>query len=223
MNTDIATIQPTAPIGPALQQMDVVPNGTESSEDDLPTAFGAQQSLLQSLIQRYKQQELSVSEANIKLAEIVVEAKQALQPEQFAEFCKAVRLNPKGSKFRKLLSLGKNASRFEIEPERMPRKWTTRYKLGTLDADKFQQVVDDPSFSMNSTAKDIDRILGQSPKSNKPKTQPETFVIALNEIDETLRRQFCQRLIGLMEEFGLKSTPGEDIDALFVELRQTVA
>lgn len=205
MITDIATIQPTAPIGPAFPQMDVVP----VEQNCARTLFqaGTEPSQLQSLIERYQQQELSESEAKIKLPKIVLEAKQTLPREQFAEFCMAVDLNPKSSKLRKLLKIGQNASRFDLYPGRIPPNWTTQYKLAALKPEQFDRVLANPNFNADSTADDIDHILNdpkaQGPASAKPAAKPD-FTISFDTIDDNpTKLEISRKFEELAEQYGL--------------------
>ena len=123
---------------------------SDAAEDLVPN--GTSDSLFDSLVERYRTFAKKSAENIIQLAETLVEAKAKLSGMQLHDFCQAVGLDQNGSKFRKLLTIGQEASRFEPYVDRLPTNWTTIYKLASLDGTVFDRVAKDARFAPMMTA-----------------------------------------------------------------------
>jgi hypothetical protein len=118
------------------------------------------------------------AETIIKRAKILKEAEDKLGEKElshtFKEFCEELLgVKPEHSTVRKMLKIGKEASRFYPVLDQLSDNWTTIYKLATLEEDKFNRLTDDERFTPKTTAKDIDKICPPEPKKpRKKKAKP---------------------------------------------------
>lgn len=171
---------------------DLVPNGTSDS-------------LFDSLVERYRTFAKKSAENIIQLAETLVEAKAKLSGMQLHDFCQAVGLDQNGSKFRKRLTIGQEASRFEPYVDRLPTNWTTIYKLASLDGTVFDRVAKDARFAPMMTAGEVALIIaGKSNESSK--RLPNDWSIHLVGCDKEMKLEVCKKLIDIADEYGFKYT-----------------
>ena len=158
------------------------------------------------LVQRYRTFAKACAENIVKLAETLVIAQRRLAPDTFGEFCKEVGLDPEGSTFRKLVVIGKAASRFEPFVERMPNSWTTVYKLAKIDSNAFDRVTQSEQFSPFMTANDVALILDGPPSVKKARRTD--LSIDLGGLDEQTKIEVYNQLQSLKDKFHFELTVG---------------
>jgi hypothetical protein len=167
-------------------------------------------------VDKYRLFTKQTAEAIIKAAETLYEAHETLAPVDFHQFCKEVDLVEDGSKFKKLMAIGKAVSRFEPYLDRMPNAWTTIYKLATLDGNEFEQVVQSASFAPFMTANDIDVALKGPKAKGKAKLAKDTdgLVIDLSGLAKTVQRDVYRQLRELRQTFGFGVTANGEFKAI---------
>jgi hypothetical protein len=166
------------------------------------------------LVDRYRLYTKQTAEAIIRAAETLFTAHETLAPVDFHQFCTEVQLVEGGSKFKKLIEIGKAVARFEPYLDRMPNAWTTIYKLAVLESNEFEQVVQSPSFEAFMTANDVDVIL----KGPKAKTalgkKADGLIIDLSGLAKPVQRDVYRQLRELKQKFGFSVTANGEFKAI---------
>ncbi len=166
------------------------------------------------------------AETFIKRAEILKKAKDELGKNKldftFEGFCEELGMKPRASSkgqlvehstVKKMLKIGKEASRFYPVLDQLPDNWTTLYELAKLDEKKFNQVIEDERFNPKMTAKVLDEICPPEPKEKK-KGKPKTVLnitikVKLDAIDGDKKQELHNRLQALTEDFNGVEVKGE--------------
>jgi hypothetical protein len=139
---------------PVPNRTATVPNGTSSDSE------------VDELIKQYLSLGKVSAETFVKKAVTVAKAEK-LSKSKRQQFCTVVNLQYDGSKYRKLLKIGQEASRFEPVFDRLTNSWTTLYKLAVLEKDQFDRVTQDVRFDPMMTAAEVNVILtGKSGGAN---------------------------------------------------------
>jgi hypothetical protein len=171
----------------------------------VPVQNGTELSLLDTLITRYMTFAKASAENFVRMAQTLIEAKSKLRILDFVDFCRRVGLEHDGSTYRKLLIIGRQASRFESVFDRMPANWTTVYKLATLEKDKFDRVTSDERFSPMMTGSEVDLIVKGKSGENSTRLSHDCF-IHLAGFETPKKREFCEKLEAFSKEYGFKYT-----------------
>ncbi len=164
------------------------------------------------LVDHYRLFTKQTAEGIIKAAETLYTAHETLAPVDFNQFCIEVELVREGSKFKKLMMIGKTVSRFEPYLDRMPNAWTTIYKLATLEGPEFEQIVQSDLFAPFMTADDITLIL-DGPKAKVAK-KPDGLVIDLRGLTKPVKVKLYRRVSELSKEFGFGLTANGELKAI---------
>jgi hypothetical protein len=188
---------------------------TNESNSLVPVPNGTEASIFDGLVNRYRGFARKSAEHIIKLGETLLEAKQTLSDQRLKDFCHEVRLEHDGSTFRKLLKIGEEASRFEPFVESMPVGWTTIYKLATLEKDKFDTVAHNDRFGPTMTERQVRAIVnGDGTSNNRPRRSLDDCCIDLCGLDDATILEFREKLIALVDDFGVKCSFSARINAL---------
>lgn len=136
------------------------------------------------------------------LGKTIVEANEALSPDEFATFCQEIGIEKNSATFKKFHKIGSRA--FQLEPflEKLPTAWTTLYKLSTLQPDDLNVITSGEFLSPLTTAKQVDEYFGKQ----KAASQREAFdiFISTEELDEEVQAQVHEALNELREQFCFK-------------------
>jgi hypothetical protein len=175
-----------------------VPDGT------VPVVPGL--SRLDELVQQYQTFARKSAKATLDLAETVIIAESELNKRDLQEFYRRVGLDRKGSTYRKMRIVGRKKSRFEPFLDRLPPCWTTLAKMGSLQPDQFDRVINDSRFGPKMTGPSVDEILGRvSSKSSKHAKGLRTdCIISFGDLDTAGKRNAHTKLIELSHECGFK-------------------
>jgi hypothetical protein len=166
------------------------------------------------LVDRYRLFTKQTAEAIIRAAETLFTAHETLAPVDFHRFCTEVQLVENGSKFKKLMEIGKAVARFEPHLDRMPNAWTTIYKLAVLESNEFEQVVQSPSFESFMTANDVDVILKGPKAKSKLTKQTDGLIIDLSGLAKPIQRDVYRQLRELRQKFGFGVTANGEFKAI---------
>jgi hypothetical protein len=166
------------------------------------------------------------AESIIKRAEIIYEAEAKLGKNAisytFTRFCKELGYdNPKHSNVKKMLVIGKRASRFYPVLDRVSDNSTTIYKLATLDDADFQRVTEDERFTSKMTAKDLDAICPPKPKKprkGKGGSKAATHVVAEPEAGTPIPAELMGEPVGTTPEWHQRAAAIDEHDASDIKL-----
>lgn len=174
-------------------------NSSKKTETEPPVPFGTAEA--DKLAKRYLSFAKKSAENVIKMAETLVDAEKLFE---FArrDFCTAVKLEHSGSKYRKLLKIGQEASRFEPFLDRLPNSWTTLYRLAVLDKDQFDRVVKDELFAPTMTAAEVNLVLGGESDDDQSEQLPIDCRIHLKGLEPSKKIEVCDKIMSLAEEYG---------------------
>ena len=126
------------------------------------------------LVRRYREFAMKGARCVLDLAATIVDAGKLPEPELDA-FCAEVRLDRKGSTYRKLRYIGDRLDRFEPLADRMPCSWTTVYQLARLSHEDFERVARSDRFGPLMTLRDVEMIVQSAmpaPRAKKRDVAP---------------------------------------------------
>jgi hypothetical protein len=131
---------------------------------------------------------------------VTVLAAETLGPQRLEEFCERVKVDRKGSSFRKLRAIGHAAQRFEPLIERLPNNWTTLYQLAQLPPAQLEEVSQDDRFCSIMTAKDLRSI--QSEPIPNPVSFTKDIFIDVSEVKDLVL--LFEKLDELKDDLGIQ-------------------
>jgi len=178
------------------------------------------------------------AETFIKRAEILKKAKAELGENEldytFEGFCEELGMKPRASSkgqlvehstVKKMLKIGKEASRFYPVLDQLPDNWTTLYELAKLDEDTFNQVIEDERFNPKMTAKVLAEICPPEPKMTAkvldeifPPAEPKakkikvlSFIIKVDlaHVDDDKKQEIHSLLQSLTKDFNGVEVKGD--------------
>jgi hypothetical protein len=154
---------------------------------------------LDELVEQYQSFAKQTAQGIVMLG-VTVLAAEALGAKQLEEFCERVKLNRKGSSFRKLRAIGQAAQRFEPLIERLPSNWTTLYRLAQLPPAQLESASADDRFCATMTAADLRSI--QSEPDPDPVSFAKDIFIDVSEVKDLVL--LFEKLDELKDELGIQ-------------------
>jgi hypothetical protein len=174
-----------------------VPNGTAISTADFTV-----------LVARYRGFLRVTAEGIIRIAQTLVEAKKSLPPPALSEFLKEIDM--RDSTFRRWVTIGEHAARFEPVLDRTPPAWTTMYPLAVLPDEVFERVKNDKRFKPEMSQKDLAAIV-KGPSREDIDPLPRDVTLGLGHIDRAKKIEACSKLRDLVLEYGLRYEIGSQL------------
>ena len=165
------------------------------------------------LVQQYNSCARKSAENFLRLAETLVRAEDELSKRDLGHFCKEVGLEQGGSKYRKLLVIGKQVSRLEPYLKSLPNNWTTLYKLASVEEHEFKLVADSGQLSTETTAEEVKLILNDQPRAKKARIEPDC-TIELNGLENGVKLVVYRQLEQLKTQFRFELKLGETLKAI---------
>lgn len=115
----------------------------------------------------------------IEIGALLVEAKKKLSDSEYIEFLSETKYSNKKSTLRKWNVIGNSSVRLSHYINLLPCNWTTIYKIASLKASEFDQLIKDQLIHPEITAKEISEAL-KTPKKRKTSYYVK-FEVDLNE------------------------------------------
>ena len=159
---------------------DIVPNPAVTAPDDLTEEY----------VGRYVEYAKQTSGNLLLLTKTVYEAKAKLSEAQFLVFCERVGIKPDGATCSKMKKIGKVAGVLLPHADRLTSNWTTLYKIAKLPKPKLMEVIQSERLNRETTAKEIDEIVGALPRPTTTRSQQGPTILldltglGASEIDE---------------------------------------
>jgi hypothetical protein len=129
-----------------------------------------------------------------------VEAKGALDPSDFSQFCDLVGLDQGGSTFRKLQKIGDASTRFQPVLGQLPNTWTTIYKLAKLEPSEFERIVDYGILTPFMTASEISGYL----KPRKKQDIRQNITLSCASLSKKQRKALMKEITKLQESHAFE-------------------
>ena len=171
-----------------------VPNGTDIITPEVAV-----------YVDRYRHFAKQSAESIINLALTLIEAEEKLNKSDFSTFCAEVGIDGNGATYRKLKSIATNSARFAPVMDRLPNTWTTIYKLASLEADKFEDLVANGVISPFMTMSDVNKQLDveKQNKSANDNREPD-FTISMDNLDTEVKSAVYELIKELCTDFSLQ-------------------
>jgi len=157
---------------------------------DLGHAVTAPDDLTDVYVVRYLGHARKAADNQLLLAKTVYEAKAKLSEAQFLVFCERVGIKPDGATCSKMKKIGKVAAVLLPHADRLTSNWTTLYKIAKLPKPKLMEVIQSERLNRETTAKEIDEIVGALPRPTTTRSQQGPTILldltglGASEIDE---------------------------------------
>lgn len=176
-------------------------DSTESVDQELTTLSKTDQyeSEIDKYTERYRSFSKKSASSTLEIAKIIEQAKEDLVDRDFQKFCEIVKIDISDSTLRKMNIIARNAARFESCLERMPASWTTIYKLASIDAAKFEKLVDDDIINPLMTARELaTHIDKKGPRGTKIVYD---IKISTEELTDDMQKEFQENFKQLLNEY----------------------
>ena len=175
--------------------------------------------------------------STVKIAKIVLDvynkySNKDIEWTDFNYFCEQVKLNPTSSQFRKYLCIGNKADRIEEYLDDMPSAVSVIYQITTLEADKFEELVEKKAIHPNLTLKELKEVTSQKTSSetqeeNEDKTVSNKFEMKLSlDVSKTDGKALMtiRKFLGLIEynENIEINYPRGHFDSIFNEINKEI-
>ena len=129
-------------------------------------------------------------ESLLFMTETVYEAKAEFSKDhRFVVFCDRVGIDPGGATCNKMTTIGKATPVLLPYAYKLPRNWTTLYKIAKLPEPERVTVLESERLNPETTAKELDEIVEASERSNPENTAKETHEIVETPESTTIRSQ----------------------------------
>lgn len=142
----------------------------------------------------------------IALASTLVEAEAALDPVEFGEFCRLVRIEMGGSTYKKMMIIGRAAPRFEPVMDQLPNAWTTLYELAKLKSEPFDKLVTGKQIHPLMTGREVrsqtDTEVRASPAADEPFLRLAEIKIASAGASQEMAEAIIDALKKALEPFS---------------------
>lgn len=173
-------------------------------------------------VERYQSFARRTAESIIGLALTLIEAEENLNSGDFEAFCNAIAVPKGGSTYKKLRTIGNNATRFEPFVENLPNTWTTIYKLAKLEPDEFDRVT--AILSPFVSAKAIDEAIGSKSQRSPQSLSNVDVKISLDDLVSVEKEKVFSVLLDLKERYGFTLDISEDFEKQILQFhRQALA
>ena len=171
-------------------------------------------------INQYRSFARQTAEAIIKLGLTLIEAEDKLNPVDFKLFCDEVSVPKNGSVYKKLRVIGGSAKRLLVCADRLPNTWTTIYKLASVTPDQFERVAD--SLNPFITAKEVELLLGNKPKSKDDKSDViADFEISLGHLDIETKASVFEQIYELKKLYQFSVKSAKKLEEDIINLKKT--
>jgi hypothetical protein len=114
-------------------------------------------------------------------------------------FCASVSLDRKSPTFRKYRKIGEHADRFQKHMESLPSAYTVLFQIATLDADKFEELIETNQITPSLSLEKLKQITNTSAKNQNP--DEVNFKVSFNAstLSDSSKDYVKRMLIDLMQ------------------------
>jgi hypothetical protein len=173
-------------------------------------------------VNRYRSFAKATAESIIGLAMTVVEAQSKLDSINFALFLDVVGLKKDGSTYQKMMTIGKNASRFEPMIDRLPSAWTTIYTLAKLEPNEFVTVANSNVLNPLVTAKEISSVLSKKSDVKSQSFKPD-FALDVSNLNTAAKDELYSALVELRKKIPFVFTMTSEVEKEVTDYKRNLA
>lgn len=114
-------------------------------------------------------------------------------------FCASVSLDRKSPTYRKYRKIGEHAGRFQKHMDSLPSAYTVLFQIATLDAEKFEELVESNQITPCLSLEKLKQITNPSAKSQNPDEVNFKVVFNNSTLSDTSKDYIKQMLLELMQ------------------------
>ena len=178
-------------------------NITVNRKMSVISAKCTEKKLMDDLIEVYKSSTKSAVENVLNMCIAVKEVDEKYKAKlissfDVAYFCANVQLDQKNPTYRKYRKIGEHANRFKKYMDLLPSAYTVLFKMATLDAEKFEELIESNKITPCLSLEKLKQLTNSSTKTQNPDDVYFKISFNLKNLCEDSRKYLQDTLIKFM-------------------------